>query len=61
MEKPIKRPAIAGRVTAPDDLQPAIDALSDIGRAWLKKHLAGRSPNPESIAKAADYERGEMT
>lgn len=60
MDKPKKRPAIAGRVTPPTDLQPAIDALTDIGRAWLKKHLAGRKPNPEAIAKAADYERGEL-
>ena len=51
---------MSGTVTPPDDLQPAIDALSDIGRAWLKKQTKGRDVKPADIAHAADYERGDL-
>ena len=51
---------MSGTVTPPDDLQPAIDALSEMGRAWLKKQSKGRAVTPADIAHAADYERGEL-
>lgn len=51
---------MSGTVTPPDDLQPAIDALSDIGRAWLYKQTLGRDILPRDLAKAADYERGDL-
>ena len=51
---------MAGTVTPPDDLQPAIDALGELGYAWLKKETKGRSITPQDLARAADFERGEL-
>jgi hypothetical protein len=51
------RPPIYGTVTPPDDLQPAIDALGDKGRSYLKGLAQGDPITPEMLAKAADYER----
>lgn len=58
--KPTKRPMMAGTVTPPDDLQPAIDGLNDIGRAWLKKETKGRKIEPRDVSRAADFMRGEL-
>lgn len=52
--------AVTGTVTPPDDLQPAIDALSDTGRAWLNRRCKGRDIQPRDVALAADFERGEL-
>ena len=49
---------MAGTVTPPDDLQPAIDALGEKGREYLT--LLERPITPSDIAKAADYERGDL-
>ena len=54
------RRSMAGTVTPPDDLQPAIDALTEIGRAWLNKETKGREIMPRDLARAADFERGEL-
>jgi hypothetical protein len=51
---------VAGKVEPPKDLQPAIDALSETGRNYLKALAAGENIHPWMIAKAADYERGEL-
>ncbi len=51
---------VSGTVTPPDDLQPAIDALTELGRAWLMKHTKGRQITPRDLARAADFERGEL-
>ena len=56
----MNRAPMQGFVTPPDDLQPEINALSEIGRAWLKKKCKGRAVRPADIAKAADFERGEL-
>ena len=51
--------AISGKVTYPDDLQPAIDALGKQGRFRLEQ-LKKENENklePWMIAKAADFER----
>ena len=50
---------ISGVVTHPTDLQPAIDALTEVGRAWLLKQTKGRDIAPRDIALAGDFERGE--
>ncbi len=55
-----KIPAMYGRVTPPDDLGPAIAALGEIGKAWLARECAGREIEPADIARAADYERGDL-
>lgn len=55
-----RRPAMSGFVKPPDDLQPAIDALTDIGKAWLKKRCKGREITPADVALAGDFERGEL-
>lgn len=54
------RPAMSGTVTHLDDLQPAINKLTDVGREWLEKRTEGREVMPRDIALAADYERGEL-
>lgn len=54
------RRAITGKVTHPDDLQPAIDALSELGQAWLLKRTEGRLVTPQDLALAGDFERGEL-
>lgn len=54
------RKAFAGTVTHPDDLQPAIDKLTETGRAWLEQRTEGREVMPRDIALAADYERGDL-
>ncbi len=54
------RPPIVGKVTHPDNLQPAIDALSEIGKAWLNKRTEGRDVTPKDLALAGDFERGEL-
>jgi len=51
---------LGGTVTHPTDLQPAINALTDIGRAWLNKRTQGRAVTPRDVALAADFERGEL-
>ena len=52
--------SVQGKVTPPDDLQPAIDALTSKGRSYLKG-LAQNDPiTPQMLAKAADFERGEL-
>ena len=56
----MKRPAMAGTFTPPDDLQPAIDALTDIGRAWLNKRCEGREIMPNDVGLACDFERGNL-
>ena len=56
----MKRPAMAGIVTPPDDLQPAIDALSEMGAAWLMKQTKGRDITPRDVSLAGDFERGEL-
>jgi len=55
MNKPIY-----GTVKPPESLEPAIDSLSGKGRAWLVSHCEGRRITPSDVAKAADYERGEL-
>ena len=55
-----RAPAIEGKVTPPDDLQPAVDALGELGKAWLNKQTKGREITPYDLAKAADFERGEL-
>ncbi len=55
-----KRHPIMGVVTPPNDFQPAIDALTEMGRAWLKKQTKGREITPRDLAQAADFERGEL-
>jgi hypothetical protein len=47
-----------GRVTHPDNLEPAIQALTDKGREHLKSRCEGRDVTPTDIAMAADFERG---
>ena len=54
------RPPISGKVVPPTDLQPAIEALTQVGRNWLKFHVKGREILPRDISLAADYERGEL-
>jgi hypothetical protein len=49
-----------GKVTPPKDLGPAIEALTDKGREFLQKETKGRKITPPDIARAADYERGEL-
>lgn len=56
----MQKRAMSGVVTPPDDLQPAIDALTEIGRAWLMKRTEGRSITPKDLALAGDFERGEL-
>ena len=53
---------VTGTVTPPDDLQPAIDALTDKGREYLNKLLEehGGVVTPWMLAQSADYERGEL-
>lgn len=51
---------MSGTVTPPADLSPAINALGEIGKAWLKKRTKGRPVAPRDIALAADFERGEL-
>ncbi len=51
---------MGGTVTHPDDLQPAIDALTEMGRAWLLKRCQGREITPADLALAGDFERGEL-
>ena len=51
---------MSGTVTPPEDLQPAIDALTPKGLAWLKERTKGREVLPADIAKAFDFERGEL-
>lgn len=55
-------PYVSGRVTPPKDLTPAIDALGDRGKAYLRALAAphGGVVTPQMIAKAADYDRGEL-
>ena len=53
------RPMV-GTVTHPEDLQPAINALTDMGRAWLNKRTKGRDITPKDLALAGDFERGEL-
>lgn len=60
MNAPRYKGKMNGTVTPPSDLQPAINALSDIGRAWLKKETKGRQVMPRDLARAADFERGEL-
>lgn len=54
------RPVVSGTFTPPDDLQPAIDALSKAGRDYLVQQCIGREVTHHDIAKAADFERGEL-
>ena len=55
-----KQPAVSGKVTHPEDLQPAIDALTEIGHAWLMRRCQGREITPQDLALAGDFERGEL-
>ena len=48
---------IEGKVTHPEDLQPAIDALGEKGKAYLKALSGSEKIQPWMIAKAADFER----
>ena len=50
---------IEGKVTPPDDLQPAIDALGPIAREHLNTLLAmnGGQITPKLLALAADHGR----
>ena len=48
------------RVTPPADLQPAIDALTDKGKEFLKELAGDGKITPDMLAKAADFERGEL-
>jgi len=52
--------SVQGKVTPPDDLQPAIDALGKVGRAYLTALAAGGKITPLLLAQAADFERGEL-
>lgn len=60
MDKYRAKVAMRGRVTPPDDLQPAIDALTEKGWGWLMKRCKGREITPDDLALAGDYERGEL-
>ena len=53
--------AVNGTFTPPDDLQPAIDQLSEKGKSYLEDLVLMNDGKLEHhmIAKAADYERGE--
>lgn len=53
-------PMMGGTVTPPQDLQPAINALSPMGRSYLAQITEGREITPSDIAKASDYERGYL-
>lgn len=59
-QRPARQPTVSGTVTHPSDLQPAIDALSEMGRAWLNKRCEGRAIAPRDLALAGDFERGEL-
>ena len=48
-----------GTVTPPNDLEPAIKALTDKGRRYLNELCEGREVKPADIAKAADFERDD--
>lgn len=48
---------VLGKVTPPDDLTPAIEALGPIGRQHLEELTAGREITPRDLALSADYER----
>ena len=56
--------SVQGKVTPPDDLQPAIDALGPTGKAHLEMSAAmnGGKVTPFMLAKAADHgrENGEQ-
>ena len=51
---------IMGTVTPPKDLQPAIDALGQRGRSYLKGLAQTDKITPKMLAQAADFERGEV-
>ncbi len=55
-----RRPAMSGTVLPPDNLQPAIDALGQAGKAWLDGRTYGKDVEPRDISLAADYERGDL-
>ncbi len=52
---------MSGTYTPPSNLQPAIDGLSEIGRAWLDGRTYGRDIEPADVSYAAEYERGDLT
>ena len=52
---------MAGVVTPPDDLQPAIDSLGPKGRLRLTELAQGKTITPQMLAKAADHDRGESS
>lgn len=54
------QPAAVGTVTPPADFGPAIAALNEMGRAYLRKITKGRDITPYDLAQAADFERGEL-
>ena len=54
MPSPLK-----GVVTPPKDLQPAIDALTQKGKSYLKGLSGGDKIEPWMLAQAADHERNE--
>ena len=51
---------MSGTVLPPDNLQPAIDALGQAGKAWLDGRTYGKDVEPRDISLAADYERGDL-
>lgn len=57
----IQMPVMSGKVTPPDDLQPAIDALTNKGKMWLDAYTQGRDITPRDLALAGDFEREELT
>lgn len=48
------------KVTPPADLQPAIDDLSPEALEFLKAETKGREILPLDLARAKDFERGEL-
>lgn len=49
---------MTGAVKPPKDLTPAIDALGDKGKRWLKQHTRNREITHHDVAKAADVDNG---
>lgn len=54
-----RRGMAVGTVTAPKDLQPAIDAMPEPAKARLRFRCQGKKPTPKDIAETMDWYREE--